>query len=179
MFFWSSLAFSMIQRMLAIWSLVALPFLKPAWTHGCPCLLSLLSHVRLFATLWIVVHQGPLSIGILQTRIPEWFAMPSSKGSSQPRDWTCVSCGSCIAGRFFTAEPRGKTMVARTYCCILNGWPIRTYCIAHRTLLNVMCQHGWEGSLGENGYMYMYGWVPLLFAWNYCNVVNLLNSYTK
>ena len=32
MFFWNSLAFSMIQRMLTIWSLVPLPFLKPAWT---------------------------------------------------------------------------------------------------------------------------------------------------
>ena len=32
MHFWSSLAFLMIQRMLAIWSLVPLPFLKPAWT---------------------------------------------------------------------------------------------------------------------------------------------------
>ena len=31
MFFWNSLAFSMIQWMLAIWSLVPLPFLKPAW----------------------------------------------------------------------------------------------------------------------------------------------------
>jgi len=34
MFFWNSLAFSMIQRMLAIWSLVPLPFLEPAWTSG-------------------------------------------------------------------------------------------------------------------------------------------------
>ena len=32
MFFWSSLAFSMIQWMLAIWSLAPLPFLNPAWT---------------------------------------------------------------------------------------------------------------------------------------------------
>ena len=30
--FWNSLAFSMIHRMLAIWSLVPLPFLNPAWT---------------------------------------------------------------------------------------------------------------------------------------------------
>ena len=30
--------------------------------------------------------------GILQARILEWVAMPSSKGSSQPRDRTCVSC---------------------------------------------------------------------------------------
>ena len=34
MFFWNSLAFSMIQQMLAIWSLDPLPFLKPAWTSG-------------------------------------------------------------------------------------------------------------------------------------------------
>ena len=27
--------------------------------------------------------------------------------------------------------------------------------IAQGTLLNVMCQPGWEGRLGENGYMYM------------------------
>ena len=31
MFFWNSLAFSMIQQMLAIWSLVPLPFLNPPW----------------------------------------------------------------------------------------------------------------------------------------------------
>ena len=34
MIFWNSVAFSMIQQMLAIWSLVPLPFLKPAWTSG-------------------------------------------------------------------------------------------------------------------------------------------------
>ena len=34
MFFWNSLACSMIQQMLAIWSLIPLPFLKPAWTSG-------------------------------------------------------------------------------------------------------------------------------------------------
>ena len=35
MFLWNSLTFSVIQWMLAIWSLVPLPFLKPAWTSGC------------------------------------------------------------------------------------------------------------------------------------------------
>ena len=34
MCFWNSLAFSMIQQMLAIWSLVPLPFINPAWTSG-------------------------------------------------------------------------------------------------------------------------------------------------
>ena len=34
--------------------------------------------------------------GIFQARILEWVAMPPSRGSSQPRDWTCVSYVSCI-----------------------------------------------------------------------------------
>ena len=36
---------------------------------------------------------------ILQTRTLEWVAIPSSGGSSRPRDQTHVSC---MAGRFFT-----------------------------------------------------------------------------
>ena len=32
--FWNSLAFSIIQRMLAIWSLLLLPFLNLGWTSG-------------------------------------------------------------------------------------------------------------------------------------------------
>ena len=35
---------------------------------------------------WTVACQAPLSMGILQARILEWVAMPSSRGSSQPRD---------------------------------------------------------------------------------------------
>ena len=49
--------------------------------------------------------QAPLSMGILQARILEWVARPSSRGSSRPRDQTQVSC---IAVRFFTVEPLGK-----------------------------------------------------------------------
>ena len=37
--------------------------------------------------------------GILQVRTLEWIAIPFSRGSSRPRDWTHISC---IAGRFFT-----------------------------------------------------------------------------
>ena len=38
--------------------------------------------------------------GFLQAGILEWVAIPFSRRSSQPRDWTQVSC---IAGRFFTS----------------------------------------------------------------------------
>ena len=42
---------------------------------------------------------GSSVYGILQARILEWVAVPFSRGSSQPRNHTRVSC---IAGRFFT-----------------------------------------------------------------------------
>ena len=42
---------------------------------------------------------GSSDNGILQVRILEWVAIPFSRGSSQPRDWTWVSH---IVGRFFT-----------------------------------------------------------------------------
>ena len=46
--------------------------------------------------------------GILQSRTLEWFARSSSRGSSQPRDQTCVYSVSCTAGVFFTSEPPEK-----------------------------------------------------------------------
>ena len=44
-------------------------------------------------------HSPPGSsvYGVLQTRVLEWVAMPSSRGSFWPRDRTLVSCSSCIA----------------------------------------------------------------------------------
>ena len=43
--------------------------------------------------------------GILQARILEWVAISFSRGSSQPRDITSISC---LVGRFFTTEPPEK-----------------------------------------------------------------------
>ena len=63
------------------------------------CFASLLSCVQHLATPRTVARQVPLSMGILLARILEWVAMPSSRGSSQSRDWTQVSR---IAGGFFT-----------------------------------------------------------------------------
>ena len=40
---------------------------------------------------------GPSVYGISQARRLEWVAISFSRGSSQPRDWTCISC----IGRWF------------------------------------------------------------------------------
>ena len=42
----------------------------------------LLSLVQLFVTLWTIARLAPLSMGILQARILEWVAMPSSREPS-------------------------------------------------------------------------------------------------
>ena len=56
-----------------------------------------------YLTLWDSMDCSPpgssLPMGILHARILERVAMPSSRGSSQPRDRTQVSC---VAGGFFT-----------------------------------------------------------------------------
>ena len=49
--------------------------------------------------------------GILQARTLKWVAMPSSMGSSQPRDRTKVSH---IAGGFFTVWATSKALQDRT-----------------------------------------------------------------
>ena len=46
--------------------------------------------------------------GILQARILEWVATPSSKGSSQFREWTCVSYVPCIGRQVFTTSAAWK-----------------------------------------------------------------------
>ena len=55
------------------------------------------NHSVVYDSLWpmdYTVH------GILQAKIMEWIAFPFSRGSSQPSDWTQVSC---IAGGFFNS----------------------------------------------------------------------------
>ena len=59
-------------------------------------------------------------------KILEWVAMPSSRGSSWPRDPTCASCVSGIVGWFFTTEPLSpwgaylfrKDVTASCYCSV-------------------------------------------------------------
>ena len=78
----------------------------------CACLLSCFSCAQLFVTPRAVARQAPLSVEILQARILEWVVMASSRGSSQPREQTFISCCSCIAGGFFTSEPPDKYLIS-------------------------------------------------------------------
>ena len=60
----------------------------------------LLSRVQFFVTPRTVACQAPLFMGISPGKnIGVGIATPSSRVSSQPRDWNLVSC---MAGRFFS-----------------------------------------------------------------------------
>ena len=60
--------------------------------------------------------------GILQARILEWVAMPFFRGSSQPMDWTWVSC---VAGRFVTIwATREALWLSRLRC----QFPVKLRC---------------------------------------------------
>ena len=65
-------------------------------------------------------------MGILQARILEWVAMPSSRGSSRPRDRTHASCVSYIAGGFFTTGPLEKPKLASPKIFMLSCLAVPT-----------------------------------------------------
>ena len=69
------------------WQVSLLPFCSVA--KSCPTLCNHVDHSP----------PGSSAHGILQARILEWVAMPSSKGSSQPRNRTRISYVSCIGRR--------------------------------------------------------------------------------
>ena len=88
------------------WDLLILK-LTPFSVHHAVCVLTHFRRVWCL-TLWDPMDCSPSGSsvhGILQSRILEWAAMTSSRQSSWPRDWTCISCS---AGRFFTTESSGK-----------------------------------------------------------------------
>ena len=70
----------------------------------------LLSRVWFCASPWTIVH------GILQARILEWVAVPFSRGSSQPRDWTQVPF---IQADYVPSEPQGKPHGSCSYLVIV------------------------------------------------------------
>ena len=118
--------------------------------------------------------------GILQARILEWVAISSSRGSSRPRDRTHISLHLLHwqAGPLLLANLGSPWDGCIHSAAFKLGNQQGPTVLAQGTLLNVMWQPGWEGDLEENGYMYLYAWVPLLSTWNY-DIVNWLYSKIK
>ena len=119
MFFWNSLAFPVIQWMLAIWFLVPLPFLNPAWISGssrfmyCWSLAWRILSIALLAcataaakllqscpTLCNPTDSSPLDSSvpwILQARTLEWVAVSFSNAWKWKVKVKLLSCAQLLA----------------------------------------------------------------------------------
>ena len=78
MLFWNSLAFSMIQQMLTIWSLIHLLFLNPAWTSEssqftcCWSLAWRILSITLLALRWVQLCDSLNFLGNYLSSVMEW-----------------------------------------------------------------------------------------------------------
>ena len=84
------------------------------WTDT--VVLSLFSHIQLFATLWTVAHQAPLSMGFCRQEY--WGGLSCPLPGNLPNLW--IESRSLmlpvLAGRFFTTK---ATWEAQLYCYII------------------------------------------------------------
>ena len=77
----------------------------------------LLSQVQLFATPWTVAFQASPSMGFSRQEYLEWVAISFSRGFSQLRAQTQVSC---IAGTLYLLSHEGSPIcvcIYRTHIC--------------------------------------------------------------
>ena len=112
------------------------------------------------ATLWIVAHPASLS-GILQPRILEWVAIASSRGSSIPRDWTCISYVPALADRFFTTSNTGNLSFTPS-SNISTHAPRTPRCPAFILILWVLILPVVSRSSGVYIYLYMLNLIALV-----------------
>ena len=89
--------------------------------------------------------------GILQARILESIAMPPSRGSSPPRDWTQVPC---IAGRLFTmwTTREGAREATREFAlariCKTQEKSVKNFCVLSPITYNITI------TIGNNIYVF-------------------------
>ena len=94
----------------------------PLCIEVCVC-----SHVRLFANLWTVAHQAPLSMEFSVHGILAWIAISHSKGSSWIRCWTHISWVSYIGRSILYHCATWETQVLMHRRQNSLPWPMLNY----------------------------------------------------
>ena len=85
------------------------------------CVLSCFSHVQFVVTLWDYSLSGSSVHGILQARILEWVAMPSSRGSSCPGIKPKSLMSPALEGEFLITRAIWEACVHVSVCvCVLE-----------------------------------------------------------
>ena len=78
------------------------------WSLLCECVLSHISDVQLIVTLWIVVCQGPLSMGFSRKEYWSGWPYPPPGDLPDPRIKPTSLMSPALAGGFFPTRPHGK-----------------------------------------------------------------------
>ena len=105
--------------------------------YVCACAQSL-RRVRLFATLWTGCNPLGFSVHeMFQARILEQVVISYSMGSSWARDWTHVSCISCIDMRFLYHWPSWKSVFLLVQNQMKSAWLSN---LTDLTVRNVKCR---------------------------------------
>ena len=92
------------------------------------CVLSL-SRVRLLVTPWTVVYQAPLSMEF--SRQECWSEWPFTSPGDLP-DPGIEPATPALAGRFFTTEPPGKTLLGQG-SSVLNATLLQSFSLTEET----------------------------------------------
>ena len=130
------------------------PFIG-GWTFQLfPCVVSLQSCPTLCHSMGYSLP-GSFVLGILQAGTLEWVAVPFSSGSSRPRDWTRVSCVSCI----------GRWSVVSTFWLL---YIMRQSIWMHRYLFEPVCNS--FGHLSRSGIARSYDTSMFIFLRNHQTV---------
>ena len=138
--------------------------------------------VWLLMTPWTVACQAPLSMGFFLGRILEWVAISFSRGSSQLRDRTRVSCVSCIADGFFTAEPLGKLFpLPRIFSWSLLSWRIWAHAVSLVISSFLNCIHycfttSWAISIPWNYFQWLSHYIEIICIYIFFTVLVFLDQ---
>ena len=77
----------------------------------CACMLSCFSRVRLFATLWIVAHQAPLSMGFFRQEYWSGLPFPPPGDITNPGVKPASLTSPVLVGRFFTTSATWDALI--------------------------------------------------------------------
>ena len=103
--------------------------------------------------------------GILQARILEWAAVPSSRGSSWPRDWTCISYVSGLGRQVFHHSSHLISLNSHSSSEI--GRARHTSC-PHFSGGEAKARRVWEGFLRSTSSSAVEpGWEPVSFPFSF------------
>lgn len=109
---------------------------------------------------------GSSAHGIFQARMLEWVAISLSRGSSEPRDWTQVSC---TTGRFFSDWSYQGCIQLNVYSTFsLSVYPLYAWASSNFWLLWlvwIMLQWTWICKF----FFEILFWIPLMYIqkWDY------------